>query len=112
MTSDLPDWLAEPAAKRTVRESTTEQRFVEWCKTVRLRQWKLQGKGRSGYPDRTVFLGGGRTCTIEFKRKKKKAQSHQSRVHDELREDGIPVLVTDSFEEAVAWVESLKNGSP
>lgn len=109
---DLPDWLAEPAPKKKKRESTVEKRFVDWCKDVGVVQWKLQGLGKTGYPDRTVFLGFGRICLIEFKQKGKKARPDQIRIHDDLKRLGIPVLVTDDFDEAVQWVtENLKNGS-
>lgn len=107
----LPDWLAEPAPKKKKRESTVEKRFVDWCKDVGIVQWKLQGLGRTGFPDRTLFLGRGLVACIEFKQKGKKARPDQVRVHAELWGEGIPVLVTDSFDEAVQWVENLKNGS-
>lgn len=107
----MTEWFSEPAPPRKL-ERTVERRFCDWCKDAGINQRKLQDQGRSGYPDRTVYFGKGRMGCIEFKAPGKKARADQKRVHEQLSADGVPVLVTDSFEEAVAWViEQRKRGS-
>lgn len=98
----MTEWEKPPS--RRAKEATAEQRFVEWCRREGINQRKLQDQGKRGYPDRTVYFGKGRTGCIEFKAPGKKARPDQKRVHQQLVADGVPVLVTDSYEEAVQWV--------
>lgn len=106
MESDDLDW-ERPIKRRTKKEHTVEKAFVKWCRENGITQMKLQDLGSSGYPDRTVFLGSGRTACIEFKKPKGKDQPRQVFVHQSLTTLGIPVLKTSCIKEAISWVLSL-----
>ena len=59
---------------------------------------KVKWIGRRGAPDRVVMLPGGRLYWVELKRPGQKAEPHQAREHERLRDMGQRVLIIDSFE--------------
>ena len=92
-------------AKSNRREGSIERSFVEWCENNNITQMKLLNDGGGGYPDRTVFLGGGRTCLVELKRERGgRKGARQKRVIPQLRELGMDVLVSGDLEEVKRWV--------
>jgi len=108
MESDDLNWVL-PARKRVKREKTIEQAFVRWCKREGIVQKKLADLGGSGFPDRTVFLGGGRIVCIEFKRPRGgRDQPGQKPVQQQLTDLGVPILKPNKLEDAIQWVLSHK----
>lgn len=93
-------------------ERSIEKAFVNWCACVGLRQRKLQNVGRQGYPDRTVYLGQGRTCCVELKKVGGKPTPLQERTAQELCDLGIPVIISDNLKSVTQWIENLLSGHP
>lgn len=85
-------------------ERAIEDAFVRWCKKNGLKARKLRELKRNGFPDRSIFIGSGMMICIEFKSPVGKLDDAQVRCIKELREDGVPVLVTSSLEEAKKFV--------
>lgn len=106
-------WFDEvtPVARKK-RERTVERRFCRLCKQAGLKQRKLQDLGNRAYPDRTVYLGDGRTCKVELKQKGKKPSKEQLEMHKELQSLGIPVGWFDDAEKAMEWVMSILESGP
>jgi len=94
---------------RKKRERTVERRFCRLCSQHSLKQRKLQDLGNRAYPDRTVYLGDGRTCCVELKQPGKKPSKEQRGVHKELQSLGIPVGWFDNADKAMEWVLLLQN---
>lgn len=94
---------------RKKRERTVERRFCLLCKQHGLMQRKLQDLGNRAYPDRTVYLGDGRTCCVELKRPGEKPSKEQLGLHEELRSLGIPVGWFDNADKAIEWVLFRRN---
>lgn len=61
---------------------------------------KVAWTGRIGAPDR-VFIKGGRTVWIEFKREGKTARLAQTLEHDRMRAAGAEVYVCDNVSDAL-----------
>lgn len=93
-------------------ERSIEKAFVNWCKARGLKQRKLQDLGREGYPDRTVYLGNGRTCCVELKKVGGRASPSQERTAQELCNLGIPVIISDKLKSVTLWIERLLSGDP
>lgn len=85
-------------------ERSIEDAFVRWCKKHGLKARKLRELKRNGFPDRSLFIGQGRMICIEFKSPAGDLDKAQIECIKELREDGVPVLVTSSLEEAKHFV--------
>jgi len=85
-------------------ERAIEDAFVRWCKKHGLKARKLRELKANGFPDRSIFIGSGMMICIEFKSPAGKLDDAQVRCIKELREDGVPVLVTSSLEEAKNFV--------
>lgn len=94
---------------RKKRERTVERRFCRLCSQHGLKQRKLQDLGNRAYPDRTVYLGDGRTCCVELKRPGEKPSKEQLDMHKELRSLCIPVGWFDNADKAMEWVLSIRN---
>lgn len=107
MESDDLNWVL-PAKKRKKSEKTIELAFVRWCQQQNIMQMKLADLGKPGFPDRTVFLGGGRIVCIEFKKPGGRSQPRQEYVQGQLADHGIPTIKTDKLEDAIQWVLSHK----
>jgi hypothetical protein len=93
-------------------ERDIEAKFSRLCKANGILTLKMQtqgSRGRSGYPDRLVFLGQGRHCWIEFKAtgKTDELTDLQDLRIKTLRKMGEAVLVTDDASAAMAWVGEL-----
>ena len=81
-----------------MRESTIEGHLVRRTNEIGGEVRKVKWIGRRGAPDRVVMLPGGRLYWIELKRPGQKAEPHQAREHERLRDMGQRVLIIDSFE--------------
>ena len=95
-------------ALRPTRERDIESYLVKRVKAMGGEVRKVQWIGRRGAPDRCVmmparedFLPGSvidpETIWVELKAPGKKAESHQLREHERMREMGQRVEVIDSF---------------
>ena len=65
---------------------------------------KVRWIGRRKAPDR-VFVKGGRTVWIEFKRAGKGATETQSEEHSEMREHGAEVHVIDNVRDGLRLLD-------
>ena len=74
-----------------------------------LRPVKLNLQGNTGWPDQMILFVWPYIAFIEFKAPGKKlvGERNQPEIHAELRARGYPLLVTDSAEEAYAFLESV-----
>lgn len=57
---------------------------------------KLVTPGDTGYPDRVVWIPGGKPLLIEFKRPGEHPEPKQAYIHDQLRKLGYRVEVHDN----------------
>ena len=85
-------------------ERSVEDAFVRWCKKHGLKARKLRELKSNGFPDRSIFIGSGMMICIEFKSPTGVLDSAQIKCIGELRDKGVPVLVTCELEEAKKFV--------
>lgn len=99
-----------------MNEASVEQAFVKYVRergglTIKL---QTQGaRGSSGWPDRMVFLLGGRVYFVEVKApgRKNEVTELQARRHEQLRQMGHHVSVHDNAFEARAEFDKLWEGA-
>lgn len=113
VNSDKPWWDADQRKGPTEKpelESKVEKRFIRQAKKRGWKHRKLNGAGARDWHDQLI-LANGVICLIEFKRPdgKSKLSPGQEIHHDEViaLNLGNRSLVTDSAEEAIAFVEAL-----
>lgn len=85
-------------------ECTTEGAFVAWCLQQGIKARKLKDAGNNSWPDRSIILQRGRIVCIEFKSKNGRLMPGQEKRIQELRELGVPVLVTADLKVAKSWL--------
>ena len=78
-------------------EATVEGRCVKAAEKAGWLVRKVRWVGRRDAPDR-LFLKGGRTVWVEFKRPGADARAGQKREHERMRAKGADVRVYDSYE--------------
>lgn len=66
---------------------------------------KLPAGARRGMPDRLVLMDHSAFAFVELKRKGKRPEPHQERLHKRLREMGHPVIVIDSKADVDALID-------
>ena len=71
---------------------------------------KFLSPGKTGVPDRILFLPGGRVVLVEMKAPGMKPRPLQLRRHMEYRGVGVPVYVVDSDEGITRLIEELFGG--
>lgn len=76
-------------------EASIERRFIQLLDDRGITHLKLNVNGNRGWPDRIVFLPGGRPVLVELKRQGEEPRPLQVHVHRELRQMGYPVIVSD-----------------
>lgn len=86
-------------------ENSEEQAFMDWCHKKLIPCYKLECRGRKGWPDRSVFLPDALTIYFEFKQPNGVLSEHQKKIHKMLRELGNQVDVVITSCEAKAIVE-------
>ncbi len=86
------------------RESSIEAAFVRVLKRHGLMTLKLNVTGHRGWPDRIVFLPGGRAVFCELKRPGGKLRPLQEHVHAQLKALGFQVATFADAVEAVVWI--------
>ena len=57
---------------------------------------KLDGRNKSGWPDRLILLSAGQAIFVELKRPGEVPSDLQKYIHDNLRKLGYPVIVNDN----------------
>ena len=87
--------------RRGESEKAIEQRFVKKCPVPTL---KLNVMFSRGWPDRCVWLPGGRPFLIEFKKPGETLEPLQEKTHDTLKHLGYDVETHWSSETALAAV--------
>lgn len=87
-------------------EKVIEQAFLKKMKKAhpKIRCPKFSAIGWRSWPDRVIFLPGGKVILIEFKRKGEGPTPGQKECHDYLRSIGHLVLVTYDENEALEFV--------
>jgi hypothetical protein len=84
-------------------EVDEEAKFVrEAWKRWSLKVSKLQILGDTGYPDRIIWMPGGRPILFEFKREGYKPEPKQAVIHKELTRLGYQVEVHTNADDAIA----------
>lgn len=94
--------------KRGVREARVEAAFVRALARAGVLSIKLNLWGNRGWPDRLVFLPGGRVVFVELKRPGGQARALQVHVHARLRALGFQVAVYDDAAAAAAFIRTCK----
>lgn len=87
-------------------ETRIEKSFLLWCKKNKIPCLKLVSLGLKGFPDRTVFLEGGKIVFIEFKSESGKLSKNQEMTFSVLRKLGFAVFVCRSKDEAISAIQS------
>ena len=80
-----------------------ERNNVGKIQTVR-KSWMVLH--REGFPDLSVYMPGPRTVFIEVKIPGEKPLPKQLEIHTQLRDLGFEVLVVQSVQEVVDWLET------
>lgn len=89
-----------------MREIVIEENVVQFAESKGWLVRKVTYAGRRGAPDRWFFRGG-KTITVEFKRRGQEPDGLQKREHEKLTRAGIPVYVIDSIDGGRALFDSL-----
>lgn len=87
----------------------------ETSRILRMLGCRVRKDGQEGWPDKVVYVGGGRHFWIEFKQPGQKPRPNQELVHAILRESGDLVLVLEyvpSVEKLSQLVSAVRLGSP
>ena len=90
-----------------MREKTIEQYFAVKVKEMGGLCMKFVSPGLSGVPDRLVLYNGA-VCFVELKAPGKHPRKLQEYIHRQIRLQGIPVFVADTFEAADEVVSFLQ----
>jgi hypothetical protein len=90
-----------PVLKET--EKKIEQRFVRKCPVPTL---KLNVMFSRGWPDRLMWMPGGRPFLIEFKRPGEALSPLQEKIHAQLKHLGYDIETHWSSETALAAVQT------
>jgi len=85
-------------------ESDIERRFCRGLDELELEHIKLNLRGNRGWPDRLIFIPGGRPFLVELKRLGEEPTGLQKHRHRTLRRLGYDVEVHDDSDEALAAV--------
>ena len=87
-----------------VLEIQVERKVVKWCKEHGILNLKLEVPGSTGWPDRLIFIPGGRPLLIEFKKPGEELEPKQRYVHSILKGLGYQVEVHDDVESAIQTI--------
>lgn len=80
-----------------MRESKIERKCREWIEGHDGVLWKIKNQSRAGWPDRMIVVSG-LVGFVEFKAPGKTPKPHQELIMNEMRDLGLWVFWTDSFE--------------
>lgn len=86
-------------------ERDIEDKYVEKAKLLGVRPLKMQIPGVRNHPDRQIFLWGGYSFFIEFKRPGETPRKGQLHNHKLWRERGFNVYVCDTWQDALEITE-------
>lgn len=79
-------------------EKDIESAVCKYARELGMLEYKFTSPARRHVPDR-IFLYGGKTFFIEFKRKGEKPTKAQAIEHAKMRERGAVVFVVDNVED-------------
>jgi hypothetical protein len=85
-------------------ESFVEAKVAVWCVERGIITLKFTPDGQRGWPDR-IFIRDGRVAFIEFKADGEQPRPLQMHRMQLLNDANIPVIWTNSFEEAIKFLE-------
>jgi len=102
----IKDRIAE--RKSAVREKRIEQALCDGVSQLGGEAWKLIGFDFTGFPDRTVFMPGGRLVFTEIKRRGKKPSPRQYIIRDALVKLGFDWRCIDTEEQVTAFLNEIK----
>ena len=81
-------------------ESTIERRVCAWLKKEHgLMSSKLVTPGQTGYPDRIIWIPGGKPMLVEFKRPGEKPTKKQQYIISELQKLGYDVYISTGIDD-------------
>lgn len=86
-------------------EADIENEYVRKAKLLGVRPLKMEIPGVRNHPDRQIFLWGGYSFFIEFKRPGETPRKGQLHNHKEWRERGFNVYVCDNVAAALKITE-------
>jgi hypothetical protein len=89
-------------------EKATEKLLNEEVKKLGGWSIKLSAAFISGLPDRLVLLPGGHLYFVEMKSERKKPSAIQKIIHKKLAGLGFPVLVIDTKEKVINFINTLR----
>lgn len=78
-------------------EKEIEAAAVKYAESLGCKALKLIDRGRKGFPDRSIFVPGGKLFLVEFKRPKEKPTQVQLEYHATLKKLGFSVYLVDSI---------------
>lgn len=92
-------------------ESQVEAALVRKLRARGIKHIKLSAIGRRGFPDRQLFLPGGRSLFIELKAPSRlgNLSPNQAQAISELRSLGFPVLVSCDVDECLRWIDEYQS---
>ncbi len=90
----------------SIRESTIERTVCAWTKERGILVIKISGPSQKGVPDR-LFLRGGKTAFVEFKRPGGKTTALQDMWLARLSAEGFPAEAFDNVGNAIQWLKGV-----
>lgn len=92
---------------KNMREKIIENRLKNEVEKKSGKAWKLTSPGVVGVPDRLVILPGGRVIFVELKAPGKSCRPIQEFRIKELSDLGCEVLIIDSIEKVVNFINEI-----
>ena len=88
-------------------EAIYERQFSRHCESIGVECLKLRIDGRDGFPDRTLLCPDGSVGFVEFKQPGKQLRPQQRLWKRLLESLGFAYAIAFSFEDAVAFLDTL-----
>jgi hypothetical protein len=88
-------------------EKQIETKVCEYAKARGWLTYKFTSPGRAAVPDRLFISPMGKCVFIEFKREGQKPTPAQTREHQRLREQKVPVFVVDNVKDGETVVDVM-----
>jgi hypothetical protein len=99
-------WIRCTKIQKVKSELQIETDSVTWAESKGILTRKYTTPGRSGAPDR-IYMYGGKTCWIEWKKPKKTARALQLIEMDAMADVGQQVAVHDNLESGIAFLRHV-----
>jgi hypothetical protein len=88
-------------------ERDIERNVCDYAKARGWLTYKFTSPGRAAVPDRLFISPMGKCVFIEFKREGQKPTPAQTREHQRLREQKVPVFVVDNVKDGETVVDVM-----